>query len=63
MKIIYEFDPYEDKDELENVQNSLKNAVLRETLMEYVIFLINRNTEEYLNKDLVVYKLNEILDD
>jgi hypothetical protein len=55
MKIIYEFDPYEDKEELEVFRNASANAVKLHDIERYV-----RNLRKYSDqKTIDVEKLSE----
>jgi hypothetical protein len=55
MKIIYEFDPYEDKEELEVFRNASSNAVKLHDIEMYV-----RNLRKYSDqKTIDVEKLSE----
>jgi hypothetical protein len=48
MKIIYEFDPYEDKEELELFRNASSNAVKLHDIEMYV-----RNLKKYSDQDTI----------
>lgn len=55
MKIIYEFDPYEDKEELEVFRNASSNAAKLHDIERYV-----RNLRKYSDqKTIDVEKLSE----
>lgn len=63
MKIIYELCPYEDREELESIQKAQINAILREDLQQFVVYLVNDVESDEIKVQEVIDKLNKLLDD
>ena len=63
MKIIYEFDPYEDKEELELFQNAGVNAKKLDEITRYVRKLNKYDEREVISIEELVTNMNEILND
>ena len=63
MKIIYEFDPYEDKEELELFQNASVNAKKLDEITRYVRKLNKYDEREVISIEELVTNMNEILND
>lgn len=61
MKIIYEFDPYEDKDELELFQNAAKTAKKLEDIERYIRKLSKYDEREIISIEELTTEIKEIL--
>lgn len=63
MKIIYEFDPYDDSLELNLTRNASKNYNMVNDVKEYIRSLYKHDDRDSIPKDELIEKLNEITED
>lgn len=62
MKIIYEFDPYEDKEELELFRDAAKTAKKLEDIQRYIRKLSKYDEREIISIEELTTEISDILE-